>query len=97
MTDWTTQAADAVEKAVVAVRDRTVVPAQRGAKAIVYGLLTAFFVFTAFLLVAVLVFRILNIFLPVWASWLVLGGIFVVAGAFCWTRRTAADKGTAGD
>lgn len=95
MSDWTTQAADAVEQAVVAVRDRTVVPAQRGAKMVVYGLLTAFFAFTAFVLVSVLVFRVLNVFLPVWASWLVLGGIFVVAGAFCWTRRSAADHGTA--
>ena len=23
----------------------------------------------------------------VWAAWLTLGGIFVIAGAFCWTKR----------
>lgn len=95
MSDWTTQAADAVEQAVVAVRDRTVVPAQRAARVVVYGLLTAFFGFIAFLLVAVLGFRVLNIVLPVWASWLVLGGIFVAAGAFCWTRRAPVAQGTA--
>ena len=43
LSDWTTQAADAVEKAVVLVRDKTVVPAQQGAKVVVYGFLTAFF------------------------------------------------------
>jgi hypothetical protein len=87
MSDWTTQAADAVEKAVVLVRDKTVVPAERGARMFVYGLLTAFFVLTAFLLVTVMLFRVLVIFVPVWAAWLIVGGIFVVAGLFCWTLR----------
>ena len=96
MSDWTTQAADAVEQAVVAVRDRTVLPAQRAARVVVYGLLTMFFGFTAFLLLALLGFRVLNIVLPVWASWLVLGGIFVIIGGFCWMRRTPVDQGTAG-
>jgi hypothetical protein len=86
--DWTTQAADAVEKAVVLVRDKTVVPAERGARMFVYGLLTAFFALTAFLLVTVLVFRVLVIFLPVWAAWLIIGGIFVIAGGFCWSLRS---------
>ena len=88
MADWTTQAADAVEKAVVLVRDKTVVPAERGARMFVYGLLTAFFALTAFLLVTILVFRVLVIFLPVWAAWLIIGGIFVVAGGFCWSLRS---------
>jgi hypothetical protein len=94
MSDWTTQAADAIEKGVDLVRDKTVVPAQRGAKAVVYGFLAAFFVLTAAILLVILLFRVLNIGLPVWASWLVLGGIFVAAGAFCWTRRTPSDRGT---
>lgn len=88
MSDWTTQAADAVEKAVVLVRDKTVVPAERGARVAVFGFLTAFFVLTAFALVAILLFRVLTIFVPVWAAWLILGGIFLIAGGFCWTLRT---------
>jgi hypothetical protein len=91
LSDWTSQAADAVEKAVVLVRDKTVVPAQQGVKAVVYGLLTAFFALTAFFLVTVLLFRVLDIFLPVWASWMIVGGIFLLAGAFCWTRRTTKE------
>lgn len=94
MSDWTTQAADTIEKGVVLVRDKTVVPAQRGARAAVYGFLAAFFVLTAGILGAILIFRLLNIGLPVWASWLVLGGIFVVAGTFCWTRRTPTERGS---
>ena len=88
MSDWTTQAADAVEKAVVLVRDKTVVPAQQGAKAVVYGFLTAFFALTAFMLVTILTFRVLVIVVPVWAAWLIVGGIFLIAGGFCWSRRS---------
>ncbi|MGZ6888311.1 MAG: hypothetical protein ACXVJA_19070 [Acidimicrobiia bacterium] len=88
MSDWTNQAADAVEKAVVLVRDKTVVPAQQGARVVVYAFLTAFFALTAFMLVVILGFRVLVIFVPVWAAWLIIGGIFVLAGLFCWSRRS---------
>ena len=88
MSDWTEQAADAVEKTVVLVRDKTVLPAQQGAKVVVYGFLTAFFALTAFMLVTILLFRLLSIALPVWAAWLIVGGIFLLAGGFCWSRRT---------
>jgi hypothetical protein len=95
VSDWTTQAADAVEKTVILVRDKTVVPAERGARAFVFGLLTAFFVLTAFALVSILLFRVLVIFVPVWAAWLIVGGIFVIAGGFCWRLRST--KGAAGE
>ena len=35
MSDWTTDAADAIDKAVAVARDRTVVPARAASKAIV--------------------------------------------------------------
>ena len=88
MSDWTTQAADAVEKGVILVRDKTVVPAQQGAKVVVYGFLTAFFALTAFMLVTIFTFRVLVIVVPVWAAWLIIGGIFLIAGGFCWSRRS---------
>ena len=95
MSDWTEQAADAVEKAVVLVRDKTVVPAQQGTKVVVYGFLTAFFALTAFMLVTILLFRVLVIVVPVWAAWLIVGGIFLLAGAFCWSRRTTKEAQSA--
>jgi hypothetical protein len=91
LSDWTQQAADAVEKAVVLVRDKTVLPAQQGAKVVVYGFLTAFFAVTAFMLVTILAFRVLVIAVPVWAAWLIIGGIFLLAGWFCWSRRTTKE------
>jgi len=91
MTDWTTEAADAIEKTVGAVRERTVVPARTITKAIVFGLLAACFVLPALVLLAIGSFRLVDNYLPghVWATWLLFGGIFVVAGAFLWSKRAA--------
>ena len=47
MSDWTTDAVDNIEWVVTTVRDKTVTPAQNVTRAIVFGLLTAFFVATA--------------------------------------------------
>lgn len=87
MSDWSAQAAETVERTVTAVRDRTVAPAQRITRAIVYGLLATFFVLGALTLLALLAFRGLSLLLPIWAAWLVLGGVFVLGGGVCWARR----------
>jgi drug/metabolite transporter (DMT)-like permease len=88
--DWTTDLVDNLDSAISLVRDKTVVPAQKATRALVYGLLVAFFVATAIFMVAIALFRVLVILTgEVWASYLILGGIFVIAGAFCWTLRSS--------
>jgi hypothetical protein len=88
MSDWTGQAADRIEQVVATVRDRTVVPARSASQVVIFGLLATFFVGTALVLLTILLFRLLCLALPVWAAWLVLGGIFVAAGGFCWAIRS---------
>src|SRR4029453_5713964 len=86
--DWPTQAAGAIEQAVQAVRSKTVEPAQKATKAVVYGLLSPFFVLTAATLLIIGLFRGLVILTgEVWIAYLICGGILVLAGAFCWTLR----------
>ncbi len=92
MSEWTIQAADTIEKTISAVRDRTVEPANRAAKAIVYGVLAACCLFTALLLISVVIFRVLSFVVPVWTTWIILGGIFSAAGLFCWSRRTGGSR-----
>ena len=87
MSEWTTQAADTIEKTVVAIRDRTVEPATRAANYVIYGVFAACCVLTAVLLLTIVLFRVLTYAMPVWAAWMLLGGIFVLAGVFLWTRR----------
>lgn len=89
MADWTTQAADAIEAAVDAVRSRSVVPAQRATRAVVYGLLVAFFALTALTLLVIGIFRGLVILTgDAWIAHLAVGGMLVLAGGFCWSKRT---------
>ena len=92
--DWTVDAVDRIEEVVATVRDKTVVPAQNVTKAVVYGMLTAFFVLTALILASIGVFRLIDVYLPgeVYWAYLLVGGIFVLGGVFCWARRTAPPK-----
>ena len=94
MADWTTDAVDTLENVVAAVRDKTVVPAQKATRAVVFGLLVAFFVLTAVLMLAIALFRVLVVLTgEVWVAYLILGGIFVLAGAFVLDTALTADRG----
>ncbi len=94
MSDWTQQAADAIESAVGVARDKTVEPARYAARVAVYGTLVGFFVLVAFILLCVGLFRALTVALHgalgwnVWVSYAIFGGIFVIGGAFCWINRS---------
>jgi len=87
--DWAAQATDTVEQVVTLVRDRTVVPAKAASRVIVFGLLTGFFVITALVLVVIAFFR--GVFIitgRVWGAYFIVGGILILAGAFCWVMRS---------
>ena len=91
MTDFTTEAVDTIEKVVGAVRERTVVPANRATRWIVYGFLASFCLVFASVLLVFGAFRAADVYLAkdrVWAVWSVLGGIFVLAGTFFWLKRS---------
>jgi hypothetical protein len=88
--DWATQATDTIEQVVDVVRDRTYVPARAASKTVVYGLFAAFFVVTAVVMLVIAFFR--GVFIitgRVWGAYLWTGGILVIVGALCWTRRSA--------
>ena len=88
--DWTTDAADAIDRAVGYVRDRTVEPARAVTKAVIYTVLAVLIGLPAGIMLFAVVFRLLVIAYQgeVWAAWLTLGGIFVLAGGFIWSKRT---------
>src|SRR5438309_9145097 len=90
--DWTVQAADRIESVVGTIRDKTVVPVTTVARGIVYGILAGVLGVMALLLLAVGAIRALAVYLPfhvgesharsVWASYAIVGGIFVLLGWF---------------
>jgi hypothetical protein len=97
--DWTVQAADRIEAAVVAVRDNTTVPVQKAARALVFGLFAAVMGIVALVLLIIGLFR-LNVYLPfgkdaarkVWVTDIALGAIFVLVGWLMLRMRQSVPK-----
>jgi hypothetical protein len=89
VSDWTTEATDVIERTVAMVRDRTVEPAEAISRGVVYGLLAVLVALPALVLLTIGAFRGLVLLEQgyVWAAWCTLGGIFLIAGGFCWSKR----------
>lgn len=91
--DWTVQVADTIESVIGSVRDKTTVPVETIARALVYGILIATAGITALVLLTVVLVRALSYVMPVWGADAALGGLFTLAGMFLWRkRRPAAPK-----
>ena len=96
--DWTTQAADTIERVVVGIRDKTSVPLTTVVRVIVFGLLAAVMGLVIGIFVAIVVIRVLTAYLfhgEVWASYVLVGGIFVLPGVFL-LRKASSAKTTKG-
>jgi hypothetical protein len=97
--DWTVQAADRIEAAVIAVRDNTTIPVQKAARAVVFGLFATVMGIVALVLLIIGLFR-LNVYLPfgkdearkVWVLDMVIGAIFLLLGWLLLRRRQPAPK-----
>jgi hypothetical protein len=89
MPDWTDQIADSIENAVVAVREKTVVPVERLVAYIIAGLFILFLAGAAGVLLAAGVFRLADVLLPSgsWAAWLAFGGLFMALGVLLLSLR----------
>jgi hypothetical protein len=89
MPDWTDQVADTIENAVVTVRERTVVPAERLVAIVTAGLFILFLAGALGILAAVGVFRLVDVYVPSgsWATWLVFGGVFMAGGVLLLSLR----------
>jgi hypothetical protein len=89
MPDWTDQVADSIENAVVAVRDKTVVPAERIVAYVVAGLFILFLAGALAVLLSVGAFRLVDVLVPSgsWAAWLIFGGVFMAGGLLLLSLR----------
>lgn len=84
--DWTVHVADTIESVVTSVRDKTTVPIVTAARGVVYGLVAGVFGVAIAILMTITLIRVLDIVLPIWATYLLLGGIFLLAGALLWRK-----------
>ncbi|MFZ0172260.1 MAG: hypothetical protein WAL04_11315 [Acidimicrobiales bacterium] len=83
--DWASVATAKVEEVVSLIRDRTVTPVLRAVRYVIFGLLAVFIATLLAVLLATGAVRVLDNYLfhrRVWASYLVVGGIFSGLGLF---------------
>jgi hypothetical protein len=93
--DWTDEVVDRIESMVGTVRDRATAPVIKVAQALVFGLIAAVMAVVLLVLSVIGLVRLIDAYLPfhplgrrVWVTYAGLGAIFLVVGAFCWSRRT---------
>jgi drug/metabolite transporter (DMT)-like permease len=85
--DWTVQVADTIESVVGSVRDKTAVPLETVARALVYGILIAVVGTAALVLSTIILVRLGSYVFRVWAVYLILGILFSGLGLFLWRKR----------
>ncbi|MBW3555529.1 MAG: phage holin family protein [Actinobacteria bacterium] len=88
--DWTVQVADTIESVVGSVRDKTAVPLETLARAVVYGILIIVMAAAAMVLLTIALVRAGSYVLPIWAVYAIVGGFFTLAGLFLWRKRRPA-------
>lgn len=96
--EWAAQAADAIERVVGAVRDKTTGPAITVARGVVYGTFAALLGVAALILGAIAAVRLVDNYLPdsvfgedhTWAAHLIIGLALVTLGVVLWVRRHPA-------
>ncbi len=88
--DWPARTADAIDRVVGKVRSKTTQPVENLSRVAVYGLVAAIAGLTALVLLVIIFVRLLAIILQgeVWAAYLTLGILLVLAGFFLWRKRT---------
>jgi hypothetical protein len=92
--DWPVQATDTIVKVVGTASDKVTGPVTTAARAVVFGMFAAILGTAAVTLVAILVVRVANNYLPdsvfgeehVWAAHLLIGLLFSIGGLMLWRK-----------
>ena len=89
--DWTKDLLDRLDHVIEVVRSNTTDRLVRLARLLVFGLIAAVAGVMALILLIIGAVRVLDVLLPreVWLPDVVLGTIFLAAGLFLWSKRTA--------
>jgi len=87
--DWHIKATDKIVSTVDIVRVKTSGPAIKVSRAVVFGVMGALISVVALIIALIGTVRLLDEVIPkdVWLVYFILGGIFLLAGAFLWSKR----------
>jgi len=87
------RALDTIDTVVATVNDKAIRPAIVAARAVVFGVIIAVVAIAVLVLLSVGFIRLTTVYLfdhKVWISYLALGALFCLGGAFAYTKRGAA-------
>ena len=89
--DWTTDLLDRLDHYIDVVRSNTTDRLVKVARLLVFGLIAVILGTMAGIIALIATIRVLDVILPreVWLPYVVLGAIFLGAGLFLWSKRTA--------
>jgi hypothetical protein len=93
--DWAARLAGKIEEVVAFIRDRSVRPIFAAVHVVIFGVVILVLAVVLLVLFLILMFRILDNYVfpgQEWASFAVMGGIFVTAGLFLISRRGSPDS-----
>lgn len=90
--DWTDQVTDLIVSTVDGIRDKTVDPLLKSARAIVYGVVILIVALPVVVLALVMLIRFMDWAIPgdVWIPYLILGVAMVAGGLALWQKRGPA-------
>jgi uncharacterized membrane protein YkgB len=97
--NWAADIADTIERVVASIRDRTTKPLVTASRAVVFGLLAAVLGIVALTLLILTATRATQALLDIWLrhevsvylSYLIVGGIICLGGAFVLSKRFSND------
>ena len=94
--DWAAETTDRLDHLVTTIRAQTTDRVLSIARLLVYGLLAGILGLMAAVLGIVMLVRFADEFIPqeVWLTYFVLGAIFLLAGAVCWSKRKGMERAT---
>lgn len=87
MSEWNKTVLDTLDYVVDFSTNKIVRPAHRAARFSVYGIVVAMLVSIALFFLVIAIFRATTIGMPVYAAYLVWGGIFFFVGALLWAKK----------
>ncbi|MBP9115717.1 MAG: hypothetical protein KBF89_05165 [Acidimicrobiia bacterium] len=85
--EWNETVLKTVDSIVEIANKKVVMPAHRIARFFVYTFVAIVLLVIVFILLSISSFRLLNLAMPVWASYLTIGAIFVLIGSIFWAKK----------
>lgn len=90
MSDWSVETADTIERVISSIRDKSVVPAHKAVRVVVFGIVIGMLAVVAAIALFFGTFRLIDRVLPggAWATHLLFAALFFLVGGLLWSRRT---------